>query len=135
MTSPVTTATTYIKVMVTDSRGRTTTKTKNVSASAYTKPSITVTAIRYNSSGTATTMGTYVKITVNWSITNLTGNAVNGNIITYKSSGGTYTSANSKAVTGTSGRIVLFYRAIQLIQHIGSIQLFRTRLVAQLIRQ
>lgn len=103
MSSPITTATTYVKATITDSRGRTATATTTVSASAYTKPSISITAERCDSGGTASQFGTYAKITVTWSIAALTGNTVSGNVITYKSTGGAYSSVNSKAVTGTSG--------------------------------
>ena len=103
MTSPITTATTYIKATITDSRGRTATATTTKSASAYTKPSVSITAIRCDSGGTASQFGTYAKITITWSIANLTGNSVVGNAITYKSTGGSYSSADSRALTGTSG--------------------------------
>lgn len=57
---------------VTDSRGRTTTKTQSISVLAYRKPAITaISAARCNANGTANRAGTYGKVTFSGAITSL----------------------------------------------------------------
>ena len=57
---------------VTDSRGRTTTKTQSISVLAYRKPAITaICAARCNADGTANRAGTYGKVTFSGAITSL----------------------------------------------------------------
>lgn len=57
---------------VTDSRGRTTTKTQSISVLAYRKPAITaISAARCNADGTANRAGTYGKVTFSGAITSL----------------------------------------------------------------
>ena len=68
MTAPITTAATYIKATITDSRGRTATATTTISAITYTKPTITVTAARCDSDKTLNPLGAYVKLDVTVSI-------------------------------------------------------------------
>lgn len=61
-----------LKATVTDSRGRTATKTQNVSITAYSAPSIsTFSAVRCTSNGTASDDGTYVKFSFKFAITAL----------------------------------------------------------------
>lgn len=105
MNVPIASTSTHITAIVTDSRGRTKTATKSVSAAAYSQPQISLAANRCNSGGTSDPLGAYVKITVTWSITQIgTSNTVNGNVITYKSTNGTsYSSADSRTVSGYSG--------------------------------
>lgn len=57
---------------VTDSRGRTTTKTQSITVLAYSKPAITaISAARCNADGTANRSGTYGKVTFSGAITSL----------------------------------------------------------------
>lgn len=58
---------------VTDSRGRTATKTISISVVDYSVPSISVTASRCDSSGTVTGNGTYLRVTANYSISSVSG--------------------------------------------------------------
>lgn len=58
---------------VTDSRGRTATKTTSISVVDYSVPSISVTASRCDSSGTVTGNGTYLLVTANYSISSVSG--------------------------------------------------------------
>ena len=58
---------------VTDSRGRTATKTTSISVVDYSVPSISVTASRCDSSGTITGNGTYLRVTANYSISSVSG--------------------------------------------------------------
>lgn len=56
------------RCMITDSRGRSTTKTVSVSVVAYSTPSISLSASRCNSAGTITENGTYLRVTCDYSI-------------------------------------------------------------------
>ena len=58
---------------VTDSRGRTATKTISISVVNYSVPSISVTASRCDSSGTVTGNGTYLRVTANYSMSSVSG--------------------------------------------------------------
>lgn len=61
-----------VSCAVTDSRGRTTTKTQSISVLAYRKPAITaISAARCNADGTANRAGTYGKVTFSGAITSL----------------------------------------------------------------
>lgn len=61
-----------VSCAVTDSRGRTTTKTQNIPVLAYSKPAITaISAARCNANGTANRAGTYGKVTFSGTITSL----------------------------------------------------------------
>ena len=51
---------------ITDSRGRTASKTTSITVYDYFKPSISVNAFRCNSSGTATDAGTYLRVTATY---------------------------------------------------------------------
>lgn len=51
---------------ITDSRGRTASKTTSITVYDYFKPSISVSAFRCNSSGTATDAGTYLRVTATY---------------------------------------------------------------------
>lgn len=62
-----------VSCAVTDSRGRTTTKTQSITVLAYSKPAITaISAARCNADGTANRAGTYGKVTFSGAITSLT---------------------------------------------------------------
>lgn len=105
MNVPIASASTHITAIIADSRGRTTTATRTVSAVAYSQPQISIAANRCDSGGTSDPLGAYVKISVTWSITQIgTSNTVDGNVITYKSTNGTsYSSADSRTASGYSG--------------------------------
>ena len=61
-----------VSCAVTDSRGRTTTKTQSITVIAYSKPAITaISAARCNADGTANRAGTYGKVTFSGAITSL----------------------------------------------------------------
>ena len=61
-----------VSCAVTDSRGRTTTKTQSITVLAYSKPAITaISAARCNANGTANRAGTYGKVTFSGAITSL----------------------------------------------------------------
>lgn len=61
-----------VSCSVTDSRGRTTTKTQSITVLAYSKPAITaISAARCNANGTANRAGTYGKVTFSGAITSL----------------------------------------------------------------
>lgn len=53
---------------ITDSRGRTASKTVSISVVDYSKPSISVSASRCNSDGTVSSSGTYLRVTASYSI-------------------------------------------------------------------
>ena len=60
---------------MTDSRGRTATKTESVSVSDYSNPVVSqVSAVRCISDGTPNNDGTYVSVTATLSVTSLSGN-------------------------------------------------------------
>lgn len=58
---------------ITDSRGRTATKTVSITVVDYSGPSLSVSANRCNSSGVATAEGTYLRVTVNYSFSSVSG--------------------------------------------------------------
>ena len=100
MPGTIISSTTYVKVTITDSRGRTGTKTKTVSAVSYTQPQISLTAQRCDSGGTADPMGAYCKVVCTWSITQIsTDNQVSGAIVVKKSTdGSTYSNIKSETI-------------------------------------
>ena len=100
MTTPIQTTTTYVKVTIMDSRGRTGTASKTVSAVNYSLPQISLTAQRCNSDGTANPKGAYAKVVCIWSITAIgSNNQVQGTINIWKSTNGsTYSSIKSESV-------------------------------------
>ena len=66
-----------ITVTVTDSRGRTNTGSTSFTVYGYSNPSVSGSAYRCNSSGTADTNGTYAKFKLNWNISNPNGQGTN----------------------------------------------------------
>lgn len=99
-----------VEVTVTDSRGHTSTSTKNVTVTPYTDPKITAfTAIRCNSDGTENDEGEHVKFTYRFAITTISDKNDKAHAIDYKAtsdaeyttltSGNTYT-ADATYVTG-----------------------------------
>lgn len=90
MPDPIISTATYIKATIIDSRGRTGTVTRTVSAVAYQQPQVSLTAERCQSDGTADPMGAYAKVVCNWSITQIsTDNQISGTIDILKSTNGT----------------------------------------------
>ena len=73
---------------VTDSRGRTASKTQNITVLAYRKPSIsTIAAARCNQDGTANRMGDYGKVTFSGAITSLSGKNTAAYAVQYREVG------------------------------------------------
>lgn len=86
----ITSGTNTITVSVTDSRGRTVTKTTTISVLAYTSPKISyLTAGRCNSDGTANAEGTHIKIAIKSSITALNNKNSKSFKLEYKASDAT----------------------------------------------
>lgn len=86
----ITSGTNTITVSVTDSRGRTVTKTTTISVLAYTSPKISyLTVGRCNSDGTANAEGTHIKITIKASITALNNKNSKSFKLEYKASDAT----------------------------------------------
>ena len=101
---------TYIKATITDSRGRTGTITRTVSAVAYQQPQITLTAERCQSDGTADPMGAYAKVVCTWSITQIsTDNQISGTINIRKSTNGTSYSTIKQQSVATNTYSGSFY--------------------------
>ena len=85
-----------ISVTVTDSRGRTATKTAAITVLAYTSPKIsTLTAVRCLSNGTEDEDGAYMKVTVGASITSLNSKNTKSFVLKYK---------QNTATTWTTGK-------------------------------
>lgn len=101
MTFPISVATAYLKATITDSRGRTASVTRTVTAVSYQQPQISLTAERCQSDGTADPMGAYAKVVCNWSIAQIsTDNQVSGTIDILKSTNGSsYTTIKQQSVS------------------------------------
>lgn len=118
----------------TDSRGFTREVPKQISVIAYQDPKLEgVSAVRCNSSGTATESGTYLKITANASFTNVNGQNICKVQYRYAQNGGTYTSwadlgqstngtvaVNTKALLGNLSTQVSYSVQIRAIDEIGN---------------
>lgn len=104
MPGAIISSSTYIKATITDSRGRTGTITRTVSAVAYQQPQITLTAERCQSDGTADPMGAYAKVVCSWSITQIsTDNQISGTIDILKSTNGTsYSTIKQQSVAANT---------------------------------
>lgn len=100
-----TSGTVTITVSVTDSRGRTTTKTLTASVVAWSAPTITpsspANAYRVNSSGTATFNGTYASIQASWAFASVSSKNSVTYTLEYKTTAATAWTAQS--ITLTSG--------------------------------
>jgi hypothetical protein len=91
-----------IVTTVTDSRGRTASKTTNITVLAYTPPSIsTFSVARADSSGNATTDGTYIRARTVYSVATLSGANTASAKLEYRRAGTTYWS-NLVAYTSLS---------------------------------
>lgn len=110
MPDTIISSSTYIKATITDSRGRTGTITRTVSAVSYQQPQINLTAERCQSDGTADPMGAYAKVVCTWSITQIsTDNQVSGTIDVRKSTNGTSYSTIKQQSVATNTYSGSFY--------------------------
>lgn len=98
-----------IKVTVTDSRGRTSTKSTTITVIAYTSPTIvTLTAYRCLSDGTLDEDGAYIKITFATSITSLNNaNARNLTLSAKKSTDTSYTTLETHQAYSANRTVVI----------------------------
>jgi hypothetical protein len=86
---------------VTDSRGRTASKTQNITVLAYSKPTITaISAARCNQDGTANRSGTYGKVTFTGAITSLSSKNTAAYTVQYREVGATTWTSAGNAATG-----------------------------------
>lgn len=97
---------------VTDSRGRTTTKTQTITVLAYSKPTISdIAAARCNQDGTANRMGDYGKVTFSGAITPLSDKNTAAYAVQYREAGTDYWSNAGSAEAGNyapAGAYVVF---------------------------
>lgn len=97
---------------VTDSRGRTTTKTQTITVLAYSKPIISdITAARCNQDGTANRMGDYGKVTFSGAITALSNKNTAAYAVQYREVGAEIWSHAGSAADGNyapAGAYVVF---------------------------
>lgn len=88
---------------ITDSRGRTATKTVTCSVVAYTSPAITsFTVARCTSTGTLSDEGTYVKVTPVFTYSTVSSKNTLTSVVAYKTVAATSWSSNTNVTTGTS---------------------------------
>jgi hypothetical protein len=92
-----------VTATITDSRGRTASKSTTVSVLAYNSPSITSFSVRRcNADGSNNDMGEYIKVTYGGSMSNLNSkNTATVYLDTKPRSSGTWTTKNSFAITGS----------------------------------
>lgn len=95
---------------ITDSRGRTASKTVSISVVDYSKPSISVSASRCNSDGTISSSGTYLKVTATYSIASVSSkNSVSSRSVTCNSKSNTSFSSGTAFVLAASCAINTSY--------------------------
>ena len=95
---------------ITDSRGRTATKTVSISVVDYAKPSISVSASRCNSDGTVSSSGTYLRITASYSIASVSSkNSVSSRSVSCNGASNTSFSSGSAFVLGANCAINTSY--------------------------
>lgn len=93
--------------VVTDSRGRTATKTANISVIDYSSPKITDFLVqRCNSGGTLTDEGTYVKVTPKWSYSSVNSKNTFSAKVDYKTKAATNWSTATTVTTSDSSYII-----------------------------
>lgn len=93
--------------VVTDSRGRTATKTANISVVDYSSPKITDFLVqRCNSGGTLTDEGTYVKVTPKWSYSSVNSKNTFSAKVDYKTKAATTWSTAITVTTSGSSYII-----------------------------
>lgn len=95
---------------ITDSRGRTATKTVSISVVDYSKPSISVSASRCNSDGTVSSSGTYLRVTASYSIASVSSkNSVSSKSVSCNGASDTSFSSGSAFVLGANCAINASY--------------------------
>lgn len=95
---------------ITDSRGRTATKTVSISVVDYAKPSISVSASRCNSDGTVSSSGTYLRVTASYSIASVSSkNSVSSRSVSCNGASNTSFSSGSAFVLGANCAINTSY--------------------------
>ena len=93
-----------VSCAVTDSRGRTTTKTQSISVLAYRKPAITaISAARCNANGTANRAGTYGKVTFSGAITSLSAKNTAAYAVQYREVGAVDWTTAGRPAAGNYG--------------------------------
>ena len=95
---------------ITDSRGRTASKTVSISVVDYSKPSISVSASRCNSDGTVSSSGTYLRVTASYSIASVSSkNSVSSRSVSCNGASYTSFSSGSAFVLGANCAINTSY--------------------------
>lgn len=95
---------------ITDSRGRTASKTVSISVVDYSKPSISVSASRCNSDGTVSSSGTYLRVTASYSIASVSSkNSVSSRSVSCNGASNTSFSSGSAFVLGANCAINTSY--------------------------
>lgn len=95
---------------ITDSRGRTASKTVSISVVDYAKPSISVSASRCNSDGTVSSSGTYLRVTASYSIASVSSkNSVSSRSVSCNGTSNTSFSSGSAFVLGANCAINTSY--------------------------
>lgn len=95
---------------ITDSRGRTASKTVSISVVDYSKPSISVSASRCNSDGTVSSSGTYLRVTASYSIASVSSkNSVSSRSVSCNGVSNTSFSSGSAFVLGANCAINTSY--------------------------
>ena len=95
---------------ITDSRGRTASKTVSISVVDYAKPSISVSASRCNSDGTVSSNGTYLRVTASYSIASVSSkNSVSSRSVSCNGASNSSFSSGSAFVLGANCAINTSY--------------------------
>ena len=95
---------------ITDSRGRTASKTVSISVVDYAKPSISVSASRCNSDGTISSSGTYLRVTASYSIASVSSkNSVSSKSVSCNGASNTSFSSGSAFVLAANCAINTSY--------------------------
>ena len=95
---------------ITDSRGRTASKTVSISVVDYAKPSISVSASRCNSDGTVSSSGTYLRVTASYSIASVSSkNSVSSKSVSCNGASNTSFSSGSAFVLAANCAINTSY--------------------------
>lgn len=95
---------------ITDSRGRTASKTVSISVVDYSQPSISVSASRCNSDGTVSSSGTYLLVTATYSIASVSSkNSVSSRSVSCNGASDTSFSSGSAFVLGANCAINTSY--------------------------
>lgn len=132
--SAVISATTAVVCTVTDSRGFTSSQSFTATIIPYSKPSITATAIRADSGGTADDEGTYIKIgfSATYAAIATNQNTISVKVYSKAASAGSYTDkgAVSDGTTTTSGTNKVYARTGKLYSGYTSTTTYNVKIVA-----